>query len=171
MLKKIDAVLSALEGGINGALLLSSTILLFINIILRHFFKSSTTWAEEAIRYAIIWVTFFGSSLCAKNGLHVGIDIFAEMLPKNMTKYVLATAQIFGAIFTAFLAFFGWRLTWLIIETGQRSPAMEIPMWITYIAIPLGGFLMTIRFIVAAIEELKKKPELEEACEIDLSRL
>ncbi|RYD06992.1 hypothetical protein N752_01485 [Desulforamulus aquiferis] len=80
-MSKFDKALTAIEETVNGALLLSATLLLFINVILRYVFTSSTTWAEEAIRYAIVWVTFFGASLCARNKMHVGIDIFIQMAP------------------------------------------------------------------------------------------
>ena len=62
MWNKIDKVLFGFEGYLTGLLLLGSTLLLFVNVFLRYVFHSSTTWAEEAIRYAIIWVTFIGSA-------------------------------------------------------------------------------------------------------------
>jgi C4-dicarboxylate transporter DctQ subunit len=171
MFKRIDKVLSAIEGGVNGILLLSATILLFTNIVLRYFFHASTTWAEEAIRYAIIWVTFFGGSICAKNGMHVGIDIFANMLPRKYSQILLGIAQLLAGVFTAFLTYYGWQLTMLLINTGQRTPAIEMPMWIIYIALPVGGAMMTVRFLVAAIQEFTKDPDDGEASEVDLSRL
>ena len=75
MLNKIDKVLTHVENAITGSLFIASLLVLGWNIIMRKVFHNASTWAEEAIRYAIIWVTFVGSSQCAKSGNHVGIDI------------------------------------------------------------------------------------------------
>lgn len=82
MLNKIDKVLTHVENAITGSLFIASLLVLGWNIIMRKVFHNASTWAEEAIRYAIIWVTFVGSSQCAKSGNHVGIDILVEALPK-----------------------------------------------------------------------------------------
>jgi len=170
-MNKMDNILSKFEEILNGSLLLAATLLLFVNIVLRYFFHASTTWAEEAIRYSMIWVTFFGGSLCAKNKMHVGIDIFAQMAPPALKKFMLVTAQLTAALFTALLSIYSFGLVKLIIETSQKSPALNMPMWIVYISMPLGGALMTIRFIVAAYKEYKVKPNDVINNEIDLSRL
>ncbi|KUO51827.1 MAG: hypothetical protein APF76_02750 [Desulfitibacter sp. BRH_c19] len=156
-MSKLDKVLTSIEENINGALLLSATIVLFVNVVLRYVFKNSTTWAEEAIRYAIVWVTFFGGSLCARKRMHVGIDIFVQMAPPLAKKILMACAQLSAALFTALITYFGIVSTQLVIETAQKSPAMLMPMWIVYIAMPLGSALMTIRFVATAIAILKGK--------------
>ena len=168
---KLDKIVSTLEEGINGSLLVASTVLLFVNIILRYFFKASTTWAEEAIRYAIIWVTFFGASICAKNKMHLGIDIFIQMAPPRFAKIIMGVTQLISAFFTGMLTYYSWQLTQLIMQTAQKSPAMLMPMWIVYIAMPLGSAMMTIRFLVAAYQDFTAKPDDGETCEVDLSRL
>ena len=171
MLKRIDKILTDFEEVLNGSFLIAATLLLFVNIVLRYFFHSATTWAEEAIRYAMIWITFFGGSICARNKMHVGIDIFAQMAPPVLKKIMLVTAQLSAALFTALLTIYSFELTMLLVETSQKSPALMMPMWIVYVSMPLGGALMTIRFIVAAYKVYKEKPDDVEADELDLSRL
>lgn len=174
MWNKIDKILSGFEGYLTGFLLLASTLVLFVNVFLRYIFHSSTTWAEEAIRYAIIWVTFVGSSICARKGSHVGIDLFAQAIPPLGKKIVLATGQFISAIFMAMSAVYGWQMFQLMLSTGQRSPAMMMPMAVVYFAMPLGFGLTTIQFLAAGVKILVAKPEdLVESDEdkIDLSRL
>lgn len=174
MWNKIEKVLSSFEGYLTGFLLFASTLLLFVNVFLRYFLHSSTTWAEEAIRYAIIWVTFIGSGICARKGSHVGIDLFAQVLPPLGKKIILATGQFVPAVLMAFCTVYGWQMFMLMISTGQKSPAMLMPMSIVYLSMPLGFALTTIEFIAAGIRMLKKPSEEEppqSAEDIDLSRL
>jgi len=172
---KINKVLTGIEDSVNGILLLAATIVLFINVIARYAFHNASTWAEEAIRYAIVWVTFFGGSICVRNKTHVGIDIFVMYAPAMLKRVLSAFAQLTGAVFTAFVTYYGWQITQLVIETAQKSPAMLMPMWVVYISMPLGSLLMTIRFLATAWAILTGKDEEASAADkqgtIDLSRL
>ena len=47
-----------------------------------------------------------------------------------------------GAFFTATIALFGARFVGEMFKTGQQSNDLEAPMWIVYLAIPLGSGLM-----------------------------
>lgn len=131
--------------------------------------------AEEAIRYAIIWVTFVGSSQCAKSGNHVGIDILVEALPKGCRKYVYAFSSLLACGFCVFCAWYGWSLTDMVITNNRVSAAMEMPMWILYISIPIGFGLTAIRFLIDAIQKLRQdeKPAIDKTDdgEIDISMM
>jgi C4-dicarboxylate transporter DctQ subunit len=174
--KTVDKVLSFVECQVPGILLLISVIVLFVNVLLRYFFHAATSWAEEAIRYVIIWITFVGSSLCAKKASHVGIDIFVELLPSKGKKFLLVFAQIIPALFTVFCTVFSWQIFLMVLRTNQRSPAMLMPMAIVYFAMPLGFFLTTIRFLQNSVRILKTpagelKEQAQTTDKIDLSRL
>jgi C4-dicarboxylate transporter, DctQ subunit len=151
LLKSIEKI----ENSIITVLLFSTTILLFVNVVMRYVFKNSTTWAEEVIRYAIVWVTFIGGSVCARNKLHVGIDIFVANMPLKIKKILLILADLCSAFFCAFITFYGYQNTMLVVDTAQKSPAMLMPMWIVYMAMPLGALLMTIRFLINGWKILK----------------
>lgn len=84
MLNKLEKGLTHAENAVNGFLILAGVLVLFVNIIARAVFHNASSWAEEAIRYSIIWVTFFGGSQCAKAGNHVGIDLVIQVLPQNI---------------------------------------------------------------------------------------
>ena len=70
---------------------------------------------------------------------------------------------------------FGWilmeSLTWCIVmsqmASGQVSPAMRIPMWVIYGAIPMGMAFCVIRYIVEIYHSVKNfnKPEDREVLE------
>lgn len=175
MLKKLEKVLDTGENAITGTLMIACILVLFVNVIARKFFSAASTWAEEAIRYAIIWVTFLGCSQCAKTGTHVGIDLLIQAMPQKLQRYFNALAQFLAAVFTAVCTYAGWQALQLILTTGQRSPAILMPMWIVYFSIPLGFLLTTIRFIVAGINILRDKGSggmlTDEEGNVDMSRM
>ncbi|HEY4997769.1 MAG TPA: TRAP transporter small permease subunit, partial [Usitatibacter sp.] len=55
-----------------------------------------------------------------------------------------------GAFFTGIIGTFGVRFVWTLAHTDQSSPDLELPMWIVYLAIPCGSYLMSFRFLQVA---------------------
>jgi C4-dicarboxylate transporter DctQ subunit len=55
-----------------------------------------------------------------------------------------------GALFTAVIGTLGAWLVWSIAQTDQVSADMEAPMWLVYLAIPCGSYLMCFRFLQVA---------------------
>jgi len=137
--------------------LLSATLLLFINVIARYFFAFSFKWAEELTRYMIIWITFIGSSVCVRKQKHVGIDALLTKCPLNIRWVLKLIILVIGILFSCILTIYGWKLTGSVMASGQLSPAMMLPMYLAYAAIPLGGGLMIIRYFQAALDLLNKR--------------
>jgi C4-dicarboxylate transporter DctQ subunit len=131
---------------IGSIVFMSSLAVLTVNVILRQFFSSSLTFAEEYMRYAIIWVTFLGCALCAEEDLHVGIDIFVQMSPPAARKLLKSLAMACATFFSAYMVHFSWRSTMLLLRTGQKSPIMLLPMGFIYLSMPVGMVLTTLQF-------------------------
>lgn len=156
-MKSIVKIWGKIEESLTGALLFSATILLFVNVIMRYFFKSSTTWAEEVIRYMMIWITFIGGSLCTRDYLHVGITLLAENSTPKVAKILTALAEIVSGIFSFIIAYYSLENTLLVLKTSQLSSALRMPMWIVYISLPIGCTFMGIRFIHNVWKTIKDK--------------
>ncbi len=159
MLRRLADGWNVFEEGLSAMLMISSTLILFVNVVLRYLFHNSTTWAEEVIRYSIIWVTFVGGSVCAKQGEHIGIELFTTLLPPKANKALRVFANLIAAVFVAIFAVYAFKLTMQVIQLNQRSPAIYMPMWIVYSSMPLGGFLMAARFLELAYKTWKGSEE------------
>lgn len=131
----------------NVILLLSATGIIFVNVILRYFFSASTTWAEEVTRYLIVYVSFVGGSIGVRQGEHVGIDLIYQLVPETVKRILSSIMYLVAMLFTAILAYYGWRITYFTFATGQISPTIMIPIWIVYLSMPAGSLLMSIRFL------------------------
>ena len=142
-----------------GMALLTTTIVLFLNVVLRYVFKSSTSWAEELIKYLMIWIAFIGGSICVRQGKHVSIDFFYEFLSIKSKKVLAIIIHLIAIMFCSVMVYYGFKIILFIMKTGQVSPALQIPMWIPYLAIPLGFVLMLLRFIQDLIRIFKENPE------------
>ena len=66
-----------------------------------------------------------------------------------------AAGLLAGALFTFIVGTLGARFVWHIGHTEQVSADLEVPMWLVYLAVPLGSYLMCFRFLQVAANFLK----------------
>ncbi|MBR0718660.1 TRAP transporter large permease subunit [Bradyrhizobium liaoningense] len=108
------------------------------------------SWAQELCIYMFIWMAKFGAAYGVRTGIHVGVDLLVNRLPEHSRKHVILFALLCGAFFTGMIATFGYSFVSGMFHTGQQSNDLEAPMWIVYLAIPLGSSLMCYRFLQVA---------------------
>jgi C4-dicarboxylate transporter DctM subunit len=108
------------------------------------------SWAQELCIYLFIWMAKFGAAYGVRTGIHVGVDVLVMRMEPARAKKVILFGLLAGALFTATIANFGAHFTWSVWESGSRSSDLEAPMWMVYMAIPLGSSLMCFRFLQVA---------------------
>jgi C4-dicarboxylate transporter DctQ subunit len=113
------------------------------------------TVSEELARYMMVWTVFIGGAIGAKTGAHVGLEAFVNLFPPKLRRLATLASGVLSMGFCLFLAVYGVSLAKRIINTGQRSPALEIPMGLVYAAVPVGALLMAGHFLFAGIDRYK----------------
>ena len=108
------------------------------------------SWAQELCIYMFIWMAKFGAAYGVRTGIHVGVDVLVNILPAHSRRRVITFSLLCGALFTGIVAAFGAAFVSQMWHTGQQSNDLEAPMWIVYLAIPLGSGLMCFRFLQVA---------------------
>jgi C4-dicarboxylate transporter DctQ subunit len=145
LLAAADRLLGRAEEIFVGAALAFSAGLLFVNVVLRYWFLAPISWAEELSLYLVVWMVFVGASVAVRTRGHIAIDLLALALsPANRRRLSLSVGVLVLA-FLAFFIFYSGEHTLRIRESGQLTPVMLAPMWLTYLAMPAGGALMFLR--------------------------
>jgi C4-dicarboxylate transporter DctM subunit len=108
------------------------------------------SWAQELCIYMFIWMAKFGAAYGVRTGIHVGVDLLVNRVPPRSRKQVILFSLLCGAFFTGMIATFGGSFVSEMFKTGQQSNDLEAPMWIVYLAIPVGSGLMCFRFLQVA---------------------
>ena len=153
-MKYIDKGLTWFENTVLVAGSLAVTFVLFSNVILRYFFGSGLVWAEEFSRYAIIWIVMGGLGAAVREDVHMRITALIDFSKnKKFIDIVNMAVALFSSLFGVFLLTTGIQLIQSQMKFNQLSPAMEIPLWWIYISIPIGGFLLTVRYIQSFVKQ------------------
>lgn len=122
-------------------------IIMFVQSVSRYFIGTSFTWGSELAQYLHVWQIWIGASLAIRMQSHIRVNVFVELFPLIVQKVFNFFAIILWFVFAAFLAYEGTKYVINVFMSGQTSPSLHVPMWIPYLAIPIGGSLMMIRLI------------------------
>ncbi len=140
-------------------------MLIFGQVVGRKVFSAAPSWTEELARYIHIFQVWIGASYAVKLRQHIRVEAFITRFHGKFRQVLEILSILVWFVMALFLAVFGTELVLSSIEHGQLAPAMQIPIWIAYLAIPLGGIGMAIRLIIQIKEVLKgnyEKPKDEE---------
>jgi C4-dicarboxylate transporter, DctQ subunit len=159
-------VLDRLEEWLIASLIAGATLLIFVAVTHRyaldlaarfHFdalydalFKVNLAWAQELCIYMFVWMAKFGAAYGVRTGIHVGVDVLVNNLPPRWRFLSIMFGLLAGAFFTGVVGTLGVRFVYELAHTDQTSPDLEAPMWIVYLAIPCGSYLMSFRFLQVA---------------------
>jgi TRAP-type C4-dicarboxylate transport system permease small subunit len=130
------------------------TVIIFVQVVLRYVFQSPFSWAEELARYLLIWITCLGSACAIRDGMHISISYLRTKLRGA------AQTSVTAIIYVITLGFFIYCIkegsVFSLEQWSQRSTAMQIPMTIPYMAIPLGFAIMFLVGLECFIAEMRK---------------
>ena len=118
--------------------------------IFQFFSAMDVSWAQELCIIMFVWMAKFGAAYGVRTGVHVGVDVAINQLKTPSKHWVVLFGLMAGALFTFIIGSFGLRFVLHMYETGQQSNDLEAPMWIVYLAIPCGSYLMCFRFLQVA---------------------
>ncbi|PIE34087.1 hypothetical protein CSA56_09265 [candidate division KSB3 bacterium] len=125
-------------------------VVVFVATLARYFNLFPMFWGEEVARYIMVYMAYIGAGLAMKKGAHVGVSFLVDTI-KNP-----AVRKVFDVIRLGVVLFFCGIIIYYIVQIIQSpifkiqtTPALFIPMWIPYAAVPLGMILISIRTIQA----------------------
>jgi len=123
------------------------TVLVFVSTMARYVFFYPITWGEEAARYMMVWLAYIGASAGLKRGSHLGVEAFVSALPKKWRPILDALRYVIIIAFNVLVVILAAQIMRNQFDTGQTSPALEIPIYWAYAAIPFGACLMIVRSV------------------------
>jgi C4-dicarboxylate transporter DctQ subunit len=155
-------ILDHLEERLIALLMGAATLLVFVAVLHRYaagwpipvvqdwLLSLNLSWAQELCIYMFIWMAKFGAAYGVRTGIHVGVDVLINSLPNRTRRTYVLSGLLAGALFTIVVGTLGALYVWAIGHTDQVSADLEAPLWIVYLCIPLGSYLMCFRFLQVA---------------------
>jgi len=151
--------LDHLEEWIIATLMGAATLIIFVAVVHRYLsgfaipgvqdflLGLNLSWAQELTIYMFVWMAKFGAAYGVRTGIHVGVDVVINRLEGSTRNKFIIFGLLAGALFTGIVGTLGANFVWHMAQTEQTSADLEWPMWIIYLAVPLGSYLMAFRFL------------------------
>ena len=134
MLRRLSGTLEVLA----AALLLAAVALNFANVVARYAFGRPIVTAEEILQYADVWIVMLAAAAVTGLNRHLNMDIVLQGAGPGLRRALEIGSALLGAGLTLFVLVQGIRIVTEIHGMGQRSIATGIPLWLVYLAIPIG---------------------------------
>ena len=150
-------ILDRLEETLIATLMAVATLVIFMAVLHRFLagvplvqdwvVRINVSWAQELCIFLFVWMAKFGAAFGVRQGIHVGVDVLVRKLPEAPRRVMVVVSLLAGALFTGIVGTLGANFVWHMSQTDQTSADLEVPMWIVYLCVPLGSYLMCFRFL------------------------
>ncbi|AZZ95002.1 TRAP transporter small permease subunit [Hahella sp. KA22] len=128
-------------------LLVSMTLLVFSETMLRFFFNTGLLWAEEATLYLGAWMVLFGASYGVRVNAHIGVDAFVKLLPSGPRRAVAALTVVMCLVYCGLFLYGGWIYLAKMYKIGIELSDIPVPRWVAQSILFIGFILLAIRFL------------------------
>lgn len=142
--------------------------IIIVQVFMRYVVQHSLAWPEELARYFFIYSVYIGSSYAALGRRHLEVTIIRTVFSEKVGKIFTVVAYIITGLFCCLMVFWGIKMVNFVILTNQVTPALQIPMYIPFICIPLGFALMFLRTIFVIWELIYSKNQTAELVDCKL---
>lgn len=154
-MKKLINTIDKIESNFASILLISTSLLVFIQVVCRYLFNYSISWSEEVLRTMIVWFIFTGSSLAVSEGSHVSMDIIDNILKGKIKSIFVILTYLICAVFCSLIFYGSIGMIMSAISSNSMATSLPMPLYIPYLSVTIGMFLMIIKYIYKAFEQIR----------------
>ncbi len=157
LLSKLDSLIGKVEMTILTLSIVVMATNSIANVFGRYVFNQSLYFSDELNQFLIVIITFMGLGYITRQGKHIRMSAFYDMLSPAKRKLLMVFISLLTAIVMLLLA---WAAMGYVIKIAQRgwvTPALQIPLYLTYVWVALGLLLASIQYFLTAIKNLDNK--------------
>lgn len=145
---KYVGVISDACGVVAAALVGMAILVVCQMVVIRYFLNGSTIWQTEFVIFSLVGATFIGCPYVLKLKGHVNVDLLPNYLGDRGRFALAILASSLGMLFCAVLTWKGYELFHEALVNGWTTDTIwALPLWIPYLALPLGIGLMTLQYV------------------------
>lgn len=151
-----------------AGLLFVIVAIVFSNVVGRYFLHTPIRWSDEVSLFLFLWLAYLGALAALMGGRHYSFPGLIDMFPAKLR---LAAKTLSDLLVLAILGVLVWCGGLLVdLLQFQRSPAIDLPLYYVYSALPLVSFLMALVVAYQIVARLRGAAELgQEAFEQPLN--
>lgn len=139
MKRKLDKIL----GNFLVILLVLMVLAVLWQVFSRYVANNPSSFTEELSRYLFIWIGILGAAYASGQQTHLSIDILPPKLdPPQRIKLRIGINVLIILFSLTVLVIGGANLVYVNYDLGQFSAALNLPLSVVYLVVPLSGVLV-----------------------------
>lgn len=127
------------------------------NVISRNVFQSSLIYAEELSHFLVVLVTFLGTSYAARIGSHIRMAAVYDSIGIRGRKVMMCIVALVTGLIMLRLTWLGYSYVGNMYRMNRLSPALQVPMYLFYMWVPLGFFLTGLQYLTTFYLNLTRR--------------
>ena len=143
----VARLIDRMEEGFIALLLVSMTLLVFAEVVMRFVFSTGVLWMEELTLHVSAWLVLFGASWGVKKGAHIGVDVVVKALPARVRRMVSGFAVLLCLLYCGLFLYGAWVYIAKLRKIGIEMEDIVFPKWIAHSILLIGFTLLAIRFV------------------------
>ncbi|WP_136796706.1 MULTISPECIES: TRAP transporter small permease [Desulfosediminicola] len=140
-------ILNRTEEAVISLLLVLTTLLVFVDVVMRFGFNTGFMWSQELTLHMSAWFVLFGTSYGLKVGSHIGMDAFVKLFPRKGRRILSGIAAIIGIVYCGLILYGSWIYLAKMKMIGIDLEDVPIPTWIAHSMLLVGFTFITIRLL------------------------
>ncbi|MBX9991158.1 TRAP transporter small permease [Phreatobacter oligotrophus] len=140
-----------------GAWIAAIVLITLAAVWWRYVLNSPIAWIEQVSNILFIWVTFVGAAVLYRQKLHIGVDMFIEMLKGRARTVIFWVIELLNLSFIVVLFIYGLKLS--IDVLPNTYGALDISPAVFYFAAPVSCGMMMLYFVEKIVDPSKRRPE------------
>lgn len=139
--------LNRAEEAIICLLLVATTLLVFLDVVMRFGFNTGFMWTQELTLHMSAWFVLFGASYGLKVGSHIGMDAFVKLFPRTGRRILSGIAAVIGLVYCGLILYGSWIYLKKMKMIGIELEDLPIPTWLAHGMLLVGFIFLTIRLL------------------------
>ena len=149
---KLTERFELIETNISVYLLVMMSFIVILQVFSRYLFNYSFVWAEELVRYLMIWMVMIGATVVQSKNDHIRIDFFPRLASPRSRRIMDTFFRLCTLMFLAIITIKGIKIA--SFNRIFESSGLRISMFWPTLAIPLGALLMGIYTTTALVRNI-----------------
>lgn len=141
-------VLNRVEEAVISILLISTTLLVFADVVMRFGFNTGLMWTQELTLHMSAWFVLFGTSYGIKVGSHIGVDAFVKLFPVGGRRIITSIACILSLCYCGLVLYGSWIYLKKMKMIGIELEDIPIPAWLAHGMLLVGFGFLAIRILI-----------------------
>lgn len=150
----LDRGLGIIERVIVAGSVLVMAALMSAHVVGNILFGTGIAGTYEVTEMLIVVITFVGVGYAARNARHISMSAIYDQLSGRLRKALLILICLGTAVLMFYFAYKSVEYVITLYGRGRTSASLHVPMWIVYLALPVGFVLAGIQYLLTAARNL-----------------